>query len=95
MPQNEQYKHGLLFAFAAYIMWGIAPIYFKALVGIDAIDILLHRVIWSFAFILLMIVAITGFSKIKQLFKTPKKLGAISHYITDYCFQTGYYSFGP
>jgi len=78
MPQNEQYKHGLLFAFAAYIMWGIAPIYFKALVGIDAIDILLHRVIWSFAFILLMIVAITGFSKIKQLFKTPKKLGLLA-----------------
>jgi chloramphenicol-sensitive protein RarD len=78
MPQNEQYKQGLLFAFAAYIMWGVAPIYFKMLVGIDAVDILLHRVIWSFSFILLMIVAIKGFKKIKQLFKQPKKLGLLA-----------------
>jgi len=78
MPQNEQYKQGLLFAFAAYIMWGIAPLYFKALVGVDAIDILLHRVIWSFAFILLMIVGVTGFSKIKLLLQSPKKLGLLT-----------------
>jgi len=55
MPQNEQYKQGLLFAFAAYIMWGIAPLYFKALVGVDAVDILLHRVVWSFVFILCLL----------------------------------------
>jgi chloramphenicol-sensitive protein RarD len=78
MPQNEQYKQGLLFAFAAYIMWGVAPIYFKALVGIDAVDILLHRVIWSFTFILLMILDIKGSSKLKKLFKQPKKLGLLA-----------------
>lgn len=78
MPQNEQYKQGLLFAFAAYIMWGIAPLYFKALAGVDAVDILLHRVVWSFVFILLLIVGVTGFSKIKALFKTPKKLGLLA-----------------
>lgn len=78
MQQNDQYKQGLLFAFAAYIMWGVAPIYFKALVGIGAIDILLHRVIWSFVVILLMIIVVTGFSKIKQLFKQPKKLGLLA-----------------
>jgi len=78
MPQNEQYKQGLLFAFAAYIMWGIAPLYFKALAGVDAVDILLHRVVWSFVFILLLIVGVTGFSKIKVLFKTPKKLGILA-----------------
>ena len=72
MPNNDQYKQGLLFAFAAYIMWGVAPIYFKALVGIGAVDILLHRVIWSFGFILLVILLVTGFSKIKKLFKDRK-----------------------
>lgn len=77
MPNNDQYKQGLLFAFAAYIMWGVAPIYFKALVGIGAVDILLHRVIWSFAFILLVILLVTGFSKIKKLFKDRKRLGLL------------------
>lgn len=72
--QNEQYKQGLFFAFAAYFMWGLAPIYFKALDGIGAVDILLHRVVWSFAFILLIIMLVTGFGKLKKLFKDPKKL---------------------
>ena len=78
MQENEQFKNGLIFAFAAYFMWGVAPIYFKLLVGVGAVDIVLHRVVWSFVFLLLIIVAVTGFEKLKLLFKQPKKLGLLA-----------------
>lgn len=78
MQDNEQYKNGLIFAFAAYFMWGVAPMYFKLLVGVGAVDIVLHRVTWSFVFLFLIIVVVTGFDKLKLLFKLPKKLALLA-----------------
>jgi len=41
-------KRGTAFAFAAYGLWGFFPIYFKALHGVPALQIMTHRVVWSF-----------------------------------------------
>lgn len=43
-------KKGVLLAIGAYTMWGIAPIYFKTITFVPALEILSHRVIWSFFF---------------------------------------------
>ena len=44
---ERQTLHGAYFAIAAYLFWGIAPIYFKALAHVPALEILAHRVVWS------------------------------------------------
>jgi chloramphenicol-sensitive protein RarD len=41
-------KKGLWAALACYIIWGVLPIYWKLLEGVDAYEILAHRIIWSF-----------------------------------------------
>lgn len=43
-------RTGLLLAFAAYGAWGFFPIYFKALGGLPALEILAHRIPWSALF---------------------------------------------
>ena len=43
---------GVLYGFAAYIIWGIVPIYWPLLQPAGAIEILAHRVIWSLAVLL-------------------------------------------
>ncbi|EMV9318454.1 EamA family transporter RarD [Vibrio vulnificus] len=50
MTAEEQQKarQGVLFALGAYTMWGIAPIYFKSLAAVSPLEILSHRVVWSF-----------------------------------------------
>ena len=45
---EQQSRQGVIFALGAYLMWGIAPIYFKALHSVFPIEIISHRVIWSF-----------------------------------------------
>jgi chloramphenicol-sensitive protein RarD len=40
---------GILYALGAYALWGILPVYWKALELVPAIQILGHRVVWSFA----------------------------------------------
>lgn len=53
-------KVGVLSAIAAYCMWGIAPVYFKQLQALPAIDVLMHRVVWS---AVILFVFIIGFKQ--------------------------------
>ena len=46
--QQQRAKQGVLLAIGAYTMWGIAPIYFKSLTDVSALEILSHRIVWSF-----------------------------------------------
>jgi chloramphenicol-sensitive protein RarD len=46
-PHPDDRARGLAAAVAAYLCWGLLPIYFKQLQGVPALEILAHRVIWS------------------------------------------------
>jgi chloramphenicol-sensitive protein RarD len=39
---------GVGYAGAAFLIWGLSPIYWKALDAVPAFEILMHRMIWSF-----------------------------------------------
>lgn len=40
-------KLGFVFAFSAYFFWGFAPLYFASMDGIGAVEIVIHRTLWS------------------------------------------------
>ena len=46
-------KKGIIYAILAYVLWGFFPIYFKWLHGVPALQIMAHRVVWSFFFLAL------------------------------------------
>ncbi|OQA00248.1 MAG: putative DMT superfamily transporter inner membrane protein [Planctomycetes bacterium ADurb.Bin412] len=46
---------GVLFALAAYILWGFFPLYFKAIQQVSALQILAHRIAWGFVFTLAVV----------------------------------------
>lgn len=52
----QEQRKGAANAFAAYFMWGIAPVYFKLVDFADASEIMVHRIIWSCLFLGLIIV---------------------------------------
>ena len=51
---TKQTRQGVLLALAAYFIWGIAPAYFKLIYYVPADEILTHRVIWSFFFMVVL-----------------------------------------
>jgi len=67
-------RQGVIFAFIAYFIWGIAPAYFKLIKQVPAEEILTHRVIWSFLFMLLLISLSRGWGGVRKVFATPKKV---------------------
>jgi chloramphenicol-sensitive protein RarD len=44
-------KRGILFAALTYAIWGFFPIYWKALAGVPAAQIVAHRLVWSLVFL--------------------------------------------
>lgn len=72
--QNTQTQRGVILALSAYTMWGIAPIYFKSLQHVSAMEILSHRVIWSFIFLALLLVVSKGWGQVRAVLGRPKVL---------------------
>lgn len=48
-------KRGPLIAAGAYLLWGVLPIYWRALDDVPALEIMLHRVVWSLAVVLILL----------------------------------------
>ncbi|TFJ41151.1 protein RarD [Carnobacterium divergens] len=51
--QNE--KKGLLSGIGAYLIWGVLPLYWKALGSVSPLSVLSYRIIWSFVFMLVVL----------------------------------------
>jgi chloramphenicol-sensitive protein RarD len=55
----ENPSAGAFFAFAAYTIWGISPLYFHWLAHVGALEIVVFRVIWA-AILLAALIVVTG-----------------------------------
>lgn len=67
-------KQGVIFALAAYTMWGIAPIYFKSLSEVPPVEILIHRIVWSFFLLAGLIHFGQGWHSFREVLKNKSKM---------------------
>ncbi|AGO53179.1 hypothetical protein ALQ63_02521 [Serratia plymuthica] len=70
----KQTRQGIFFALAAYFIWGIAPAYFKLIQQVPADEILTHRVIWSFFFMLALITLGRNWPQVRATCSNRKRL---------------------
>jgi len=47
---------GVTCASTAFLIWGLSPMYWKVLHNIPALEIIMHRVVWSFFFLLVVLI---------------------------------------
>lgn len=50
-------RDGIIAGLAAYLIWGILPVYFKLVGSADALEVLTHRIIWAVPFGALILTA--------------------------------------
>lgn len=74
MSTDIEQRKGAILACLAFFMWGLAPIYFKMIQYVSAFEILMHRVVWSVVFLLLIVTALKQWGKIKRIIVQPKLL---------------------
>lgn len=72
--QQQRAKQGALFAIGAYTMWGIAPIYFKSLADVSALEILSHRIVWSFILLAVLLHFGRGWRNVRDVMASKVKM---------------------
>ncbi len=73
---DNNYRSGILYGLAAYLLWGVLPVYWKLLQHVDAMEILANRFLWSAVFVFVLLL-VTGKLQVfvqetKAIFSTKK-----------------------
>ena len=60
-------RSGLLFGAGAYGMWGLFPAFFPLLKPAGAVEVLAHRIIWSFLLMVVVVAAVRRLGDLKAI----------------------------
>lgn len=81
MEKQTNPKWGLVAGLSAYVLWGILPFYWKAVGAVSPLSVLSYRVVWSFVFMIVVLLVTKQWSSFWQdtlaLLKDKKRLVAI------------------
>jgi chloramphenicol-sensitive protein RarD len=68
-PSRDERARGLLLALAAYLAWGLLPLYFKSIRDVPPLEILSHRIVWSLALLAALLAATGGARAFRAAFR--------------------------
>ncbi len=63
---------GMIAAIAAYVLWGLLPVYWKLLEAVPAPEILCHRMVWSLVFTFFLVISLGKWRGFLARFKDRK-----------------------
>jgi chloramphenicol-sensitive protein RarD len=62
---------GVICAASAFLIWGISPIYWKQLLAVPSLEIVMHRVVWSPLFLLPVLALRNRWGEFAATFRKP------------------------
>ena len=77
---NHARRTGMIAALSTYLIWGVLPLYWNLLARAEANEILAHRIIWSFFFMVVVLMVTKRWQSFKEDCRAlwqNKKRGAI------------------
>ena len=70
-------RRGIFAALAAFTIWGLAPLYFKAVGSVPADEIVAHRVLWSVVFLAILVGLMRQGPALHAAFNNRRLLGVL------------------
>ncbi|MCT8990891.1 EamA family transporter RarD [Chelativorans sp. SCAU2101] len=71
---EEESARGFLYALSAYLLWGVLPIYMKAVAHIPPAEVVAHRVLWSVPVAGLVLLSLRRTADIRRAFRSLRTL---------------------
>lgn len=68
---------GVAYALAAYLLWGLTPIFWKALRAFSGLEILAQRVVWSLLFLAILIAIFRQWSAVRRVIVSWRRLAPL------------------
>ncbi|MEQ1864942.1 MAG: EamA family transporter RarD [Micropepsaceae bacterium] len=78
MSERKRVELGVLYAASAYVAWGIIPIFWKYLDHVGAVEIVVHRIVWTLIFALAALGAWERLPKLVSALRNRKALLALT-----------------
>jgi chloramphenicol-sensitive protein RarD len=72
-PERVGYVYGI----AAYLLWGIIPIYFKQLSAAPSLDIVAHRILWSLPLLVVLLFIARAWPQVAAALRNPRTLALL------------------
>ena len=72
IKKNDDTSMGLFYGVSAYFLWGVLPLYMKAMSHIPTLEIIGHRIIWSLPIVGLILILRGNTSSVLSALKDPK-----------------------
>jgi chloramphenicol-sensitive protein RarD len=69
---------GVIYAAAAYIAWGLFPIFFKQLGNVNAFEVVMHRTVWSMVFLVGVLAVLRRWAWLREVSGRPRVLAAFA-----------------
>lgn len=69
---------GILYGIGAYALWGLFPLYWKQLHDVDALQVIGHRIGWSFVLLMVYILATGQWKAFRSVAFARKTIGVYS-----------------
>ncbi len=70
----DDHKAGVIYGTTAYLIWGVLPFYWRIMMQVPALEILAHRILWSFVFMGLIVILSGGWGRLVAVAANRKKL---------------------
>jgi chloramphenicol-sensitive protein RarD len=67
-------SRGALYGIGAYGLWGIFPLYFRLLERSGALEVVVHRVLWSLLVCLAVVAAVRGWAELRATLAVPHRV---------------------
>lgn len=71
---RTRFDRGFAYGLSAYALWGVMPIYFKAIGHVSPVDIVAHRVLWSLPFLGLIIALSRGWGRMRDVLASRRTM---------------------
>jgi chloramphenicol-sensitive protein RarD len=71
-------RRGTAMGLAAYLIWGMFPLYWPLLEPADSVEILAHRVVWSLLSVAVLLLAIAGRTAWRSLARDARSLSLLA-----------------
>lgn len=65
---------GYSYAVAAYVIWGLFPVYWKWLTHVDALEVLAHRIVWTVPFVAVVLTGVRGWHRVGAVIRDKQQM---------------------
>ena len=62
---------GVLYAGGAFLIWGLSPVYWKAMQQVPALEIIAHRTVWALLFLIVLTLFQGRWSEFTRVLRDP------------------------